>query len=240
MGVMLRSEVRRLLRSPSFLIFTIGFPVAFLVIMSGIYATGPDDTASLIALTLNMAAFGAITAAVSTGGLVATERALGWNRQLRLTPLPAWGYLAVKAGVAMLVGLPALALVLATGAVLGVDLPVPTWLQVLGAAWVAMLPFTAIGLLVGTVATPQSAQGATMVTMLVFSLLGGIFIPVPLLPPVMVSIAQALPSYWLAEIASRPALGGGLPWEGVAVLAAWTAAAGGVAVLRYRHDALRV
>jgi ABC-2 type transport system permease protein len=240
MGVLLLTEVRRLLREPAFLIFTIAFPVVFLVIMSGIYPTGPDDTASLVVLVLNMAAFGAITAAVSTGGLVATERAAGWNRQLRLTALPAWGYLAVKAAVAMLVGLPALVLVLAVGAVLGVDLPALTWLQVLGAAWAAMLPFTAIGLLVGVLATQAAAQGATMVTMLVFSLLGGIFIPVQLLPPVMVAIARALPSYWLAEVASRPALGGGLPWEGVAVLAAWFAVAGALAVWRYRRDAARV
>ena len=65
MGVMLLSEVRRLLRSPAFLIFTVGFPVAFLVIMSGIYSTGTDDREALILLTLNMAAFGAITRASS-------------------------------------------------------------------------------------------------------------------------------------------------------------------------------
>ena len=240
MSVMLLSEVRRLLRAPRFLIFTIGFPMAFLVIMSGIYAPDPNNTLGLVILMLNMAVYGAISAAVSTGGLVAAERALGWNRQLRLTPLPAWGYLAVKAAVAMLVALPALVLVLATGAALGVDLPLLTWLQVLAAAWVGMLPFAAIGLLVGTLATADSAQGMTMVTMLTFSLLGGIFIPAQILPPVMLSIAQVLPSYWLADIAGRPALGGGVPLEGVAVLAAWLAVAGGLAIWRYRRDALRV
>jgi ABC-2 type transport system permease protein len=107
-------------------------------------------------------------------------------------------------------------------------------------AWAGVLPFAAIGLLVGTLATQESAQGATMVTMLLFSLLGGIFIPVAILPPVMVTIAQALPSFWLADVAARPALGGGVPWEGVAVLAAWFVVAGGLAVWRYRRDAVRV
>ena len=240
MSVMLLSEVRRLLRAPRFLIFTIGFPMAFLVIMSGIYAPDPNNTLGLVILMLNMAVYGAISAAVSTGGLVAAERALGWNRQLRLTPLPAWGYLAVKAAVAMLVALPALALVLVVGAIMGVDLPALTWLQVLAVAWAGVLPFAAIGLLVGTLATADSAQGMTMVTMLTFSLLGGIFIPAQILPPVMLSIAQVLPSYWLADIAGRPALGGGVPLEGVAVLAAWLAVAGGLAIWRYRRDALRV
>ncbi|MCO1656683.1 ABC transporter permease [Pseudonocardia humida] len=239
MPTMLLIEVRRLLREPQFLVFTIGFPVAFFLIFVGIYAPSQED-GSLVALMLSMAAFGAITASVSTGGLVATERSLGWNRQLRLTPLPAWGYLAVKAAVAMLVALPALAMVLVVGAIMGVDLPVLTWLQVLAVAWVGVLPFAAIGLLVGTLATQESAQGATMITMLLFSLLGGIFIPVAILPPAMVTIARALPSYWLADVAARPAVGGGVPWEGVAVLAAWFVAAGGLAVWRYRRDAVRV
>jgi ABC-2 type transport system permease protein len=237
MGVLLLSEVRRLLRAPSFLIFTIGFPVTFFLIFTGIYPDAPD---TVVQLMLNMAAFGAITAALSTGGLVATERAVGWNRQLRLTPLSAWGYLGVKAAVAMLVALPALALVLAVGAAKGVDLAPLTWLQVLGVAWLGVLPFAAIGLLVGTLATASSAQGGIMVTMLTFSLLGGIFIPVDILPPVMLTIAEALPSYWLAALSARPALGGGLPLEGVAVMAAWFLLAGALTVWRYRRDALRV
>lgn len=236
MGTLLLVEVRRLLRSPSFLIFTIGFPVVFFLIFSGIYGAGPEV---LIMLMTGMAAFGAITASVSTGGLVATERSVGWNRQLRLTPLSAWGYLGVKAAVAMLVALPAILLVLVVGALLGVGLDPVTWLRVAVAAWLGVLPFAAIGLLIGTLATATSAQGATMVTMLLFSLLGGLFISTDLLPPFMVGIARALPSYWLAELAAGQATGGGIPLEGVAVLAAWFVAAGGLTVLRYRRSAVR-
>jgi ABC-2 type transport system permease protein len=240
-SVLLLSEVRRLLRSPGFLIFTVGFPVVYFVIFSQIYAPPPEDRlVVLVLLMTNMAAFGAISAAISTGGRVALERAVGWNRQLRLTPLPGWGYLAAKAAVAMLVALPALLLVFAVGAAMGVDLDPPTWLAVFLAAWVGVLPFAAIGLLVGTLATADTAQGVTTVTMLVFSLLGGIFIPAQILPPVMVTIAHALPSFWMADIASRQATGGGVPVEGVAVLAAWFLVAGGLAALRYRRDALRV
>lgn len=240
MSVLLLSEVRRIVRSPRFLIFTVGFPVVYFLIFSGLYATGPEAPQVLVVLMLNMATFGAISASISTGGRVAVERAVGWNRQLRLTPLPGWAYLAVKAAVAMLVALPALLLVFAVAAGKGVDLSALTWARVFVVAWLGVLPFAAIGLLVGSLATQDSAQGMATVTMLLFSLLGGVFIPAQILPPVMLAIAHALPSFWMSDLASRQALGGGVPLEGVAVLVAWTAVAGALAVVRYRRDALRV
>jgi ABC-2 type transport system permease protein len=240
MGVLLLSEVRRVLRSPRFLLFTVALPVVYFLIFSGLYATGPDAPQVLVVLMLNMAAFGAITASISTGGRVAVERAVGWNRQLRLTPLPGWAYLGAKAVVAMLVALPSLVLVFAVGAVKGVDLAAGNWLLVLLVSWVAVAPFAAIGLLIGSLATQDSAQGMSTVAMLTFSLAGGILIPAQVLPPVMLAIAHALPSFWLADIASREAFGGDIPLDGVAVLVAWFVVVGALAVWRYRRDALRV
>jgi len=87
-----------------------------------------------------MGALGAISGSISVGGRVANERHIGWNRQLRLTPLPGWGYLAVKAA-AMLVVLPALLLVFGVAAVVkGVELGVGTWIAVLLTAWLSVLP----------------------------------------------------------------------------------------------------
>src|SRR3954470_6750836 len=241
MGVLLLSEVRRLMRSPRFVIFTVALPVVYFVIFSGIYATGPDSGQVLIVLMVDMAAFGAISASVITGGRVAVERAVGWNRQLRLTPLPGWAYLGAKAVVAMLVALPALVLVYAVAAVMGVELDAATWLAVFVSAWVAMLPFAAIGLLIGSLATQDSAQAMSMVTTLVLTLLGGVLIPAQVLPPVMLAIAHALPSYWMADIVTLEAFGGGdLPMDGIAVLVGWFVVIGALAVWRYRRDALRV
>jgi ABC-2 type transport system permease protein len=241
MGALLLAEVRRIYRSPRFLIFTVGFPVVYFTVFTGIYATGPDAAAATVVLMVNMAAFGAISASISTGGRVAVERSIGWNRQLRLTPLPAWGYVATKAAVAMLVALPALLLVFAVaGLVKGVDLDPLTWVRVFLAAWLGVLPFAAIGLLLGLVATPDSAQGMSTVTMLVFSLLGGVLIPAEVLPVGMVSVAHLLPSYWLTAIAQGQAAGDAVPIEGVAVVVAWLLVAGAGVAVRYRRDALSV
>lgn len=241
MGVLLLSEVRRIFRSPRFVIFTVGFPLVYFLIFSGIYATGPDAADATVALMVMMAAFGAISASITTGGRVAVERGLGWNRQLRLTPLPGWAYLAVKAAVAMLVALPALLLVFAVAAALkGVDLDALVWLRVFLAAWLGVLPFAAIGLLIGMLATPDSAQGMSTVAMLLFSILGGVLIPPSVLPAAMVAVAKLLPSYWLVDIAMAQASGGGVSGQGVLVVLGWLVAVGALVAVRYRRDALRV
>jgi ABC-2 type transport system permease protein len=237
MGALLISEVRRTFRSPRFVIFTVGFPLVYFLIFSGIYASGPDGAQALVALMVMMSAFGAISASISVGSRVAIERGIGWNRQLRLTPLPGWGYLAVKAAVAMLVALPALVV---AAAVKGVDLSALTWLRVFLAAWIGVLPFAAIGLLVGMAATPDSAQGMSTVTMLLFSILGGVLIPPSVLPSVMVSIAKLLPSYWIVDTAMGQAFGTGISAQGVAVMLGWLLVAGALVAVRYRRDALRV
>jgi ABC-2 type transport system permease protein len=56
----------------------------------------------------------------------------------------------------------------------------------------------------------------------------------------MLSIAHALPSFWMANIASLEAFGGDLPLDGIAVMVAWFVVIGALAIWRYRRDALRV
>jgi ABC-2 type transport system permease protein len=239
MRALLVSEVRRILRSPRFLIFTVGLPLLYFLIFSGIYAS--DGGATVVVLMVMMAAFGAISASISVGGRVAAERHVGWNRQLRLTPLPGWGYLAVKAATAMVVVLPALLLVFGVAAVAkGVELGAGTWLAVLLAAWLSVLPFAAIGLLIGMAATPDSAQGMSTVVMLLFSLLGGVLIPAQVLPAAMVAVARLLPSYWIVAETMGQAFGTGLDGQGVLVMLAWLVVVGALVAMRYRHDALRV
>ena len=239
MRALLMCEVRRLLRSPRFLIFTAGLPLVYFLLFSGIYA--PDGGETVVVLMAMMAAFGAISASISVGGRVANERHIGWNRQLRLTPLPGWGYLAVKAATAMLVVLPALLLVFGVAAVVeGVDLGVGTCDR-----------RTAHGVAVGAAVRrgrpahrhgrhPDSAQSTSTVVMLLFSILGGVLIPAQVLPAALASAAQFLPSYWIVAETLGQVSGAGLDVVGVLVLLAWLVTVGALVIVRYRRDALRV
>jgi len=234
-------EARRAMRNGRFLIFSIAFPVLLFLLYVGIFAKG--DKAVIGILMVNMTAFGALSAALFAGGRVALERSLGWQRQLRLTPLSGSGYLAAKGITGMLLALPSVILVPVVGAVVeGVSLDAAGWLRVTIGIWLAVIPFALIGLLIGQVGTPDSMQPIMSLTMMTMSMLGGIFIPIDGMPSWLLNIAHVLPSYWLGQV-GRGAVTSELSvnlGQAVLVLAIWTAAVGLGVVRRYRRDSARV
>lgn len=68
---------------------------------------------------ISLAVYGAMTASTAGGAMVAIERASGWSRQLRLTPLRPAAYIAIKVLTAMVLGLLSVAVVFAAGAFTG-------------------------------------------------------------------------------------------------------------------------
>lgn len=234
-------EARRAMRNGRFLIFSIAFPVLLFLLYVGIFAKGDKEVIGV--LMVNMTGFGALSAALFAGGRVALERSLGWQRQLRLTPLSGSGYLAAKGITGMLLALPAVVLVPLVGAVVeGVSLDVTGWLRVTIGIWLAAIPFALIGLLIGQIGTPDSMQPIMSLTMMTMSMLGGIFIPIDGMPDWLSKIAHVLPSYWLGQV-GRGAVTSDLSVDlghTVLVLAIWTAVVGLVVTRRYRRDSARV
>lgn len=234
-------EVRRVLRSTRFLIFSVVFPVLLFLLYVGIFAN--DDHTAVGVLMVSMTAFGALSATLFAGGRLAVERSVGWQRQLRLTPLTGAGYLLAKGITAMLLALPAVVLVPLLGAVAeGVSLDTAGWLRVTVGIWLAVIPFAMIGLLIGQLGTPDSIQPIMSLTMMAMSLLGGIFIPIDTMPHWLLQVAQILPSYWLGQV-GRGAVTTDLSVDlgkAVLVLALWTVAVGFGVVRRYRRDSARV
>ena len=238
MGALLTFEVRRLVRSPRFFIFTVAFPLAMFLAFSAAY--GNTDPEAVTFLMVSMAAFGAVSASISTGARAAIERQVGWNRQLRLTPLGGGQYLVSKVVAAMLVALPSMLLVYAAGILLeGVSLGSGTWAQLIVFCWLGVLPTAVLGLLVGLLATGDSAQAMSSVLMMALSMLGGLLLPLTTLPAVMTDIARALPSYWLAEFGHDALAGNAISVQGVLTMTVWVVAAGALVALRYRRDAAR-
>jgi DNA-binding CsgD family transcriptional regulator len=96
-----------------------------------------------------MAAYGAMFAAIGPGARLARDRARGWTRQLRITPLRVRTDYLAKTLAAYLVALPALVLVFLAGATLGVRLNVAQWLEMSGLLLVGLVPFVLMGLILG-------------------------------------------------------------------------------------------
>ena len=70
-------------------------------------------------ILVSMALYGAALTAAAGGSMVALERALGWSRQLRLTPLNPVAYIVMKAIVALAMGALAIAAVNVVGILQG-------------------------------------------------------------------------------------------------------------------------
>ncbi|TNC27601.1 ABC transporter permease [Amycolatopsis alkalitolerans] len=233
-------EIRRVTRSPRFLIFTVGFPVLLYLLYVGIFAKEPEAKAVLM---VSMTAFGAMAAALFTGTRVALERASGWQRQLRLTPLSGPGYLTAKAATGMTLALaPAILVPLVAAVGEGVSLGGSGWVRATLGVWLAAIPFALIGLLIGQIGTADSTQPITQLVMLPMALLGGIFIPIDAMPHWLVNIAQVLPTYWMGQIgrgAVTPDMSTSLGKD-VLMLGIWTAVLSFAVVRRYRKDSARV
>ncbi len=102
---------------------------------------------------------------------------------------------------------------------------------------VGLVPFAALGILVGHLFTADSVGPVIGGGVALLAILGGTWFPIT--GGVMLDIAQALPSYWLVQ-ASHVALGGA-SWgaRGWLVVGVWTVAATALAAPRLpaRHEA---
>jgi ABC-2 type transport system permease protein len=239
-------ELRRVLRRPSFLIWTLAFPAVFYLASyanptNNLHARSTYGTTWPVFFMVSMCAWAAIAAAFNAGGgRLAAERANGWIRQLRLTPLPSWAYAAgeILAGVSLaLVATLVLAVVAAAAA--RPSLPATTWTTVILACWLGSLPSTAIGIFIGLVASSSTAQPVMIATILVLNVLGGLLVPLPAFPQWLRDIAKVLPTYRLANLGWNAVAHRPFDPADAAVLAAYTVAFAALAAWRYRTDQRR-
>jgi ABC-2 type transport system permease protein len=227
-------ELRRTLRDRRYVAMVVAWPAASYLLFSTVFGAAANRAEGLNPKTeimVAMAAFGAMGAVLlATGPRMAYERQAGWLRQMRLTPLSPMRVLTVRAAAAMVMALPPICItfVVAVG-VKGVRLAAWEWGAMVGLLVVGCLPFAAIGVVIGTVTDGDSATGLTMMSYLTLSALGGLWMPVKILPRFLQAVAHALPSNRLAELGWRTAGGGSPPLAAVLVLVAWFAGATAVA-----------
>ncbi len=243
LGSFLRFEVLRLLRNVRYVGITVGFPVIFYVL----FLHNLEPAAHIAGTTwktyfmVSMASFGAMVAALNAGGTrLAAERASGWTRQVRVTPLPAWAYVTTKIAASMVIALPVISLVELTGLLLGgVRLGLGTWVALTVVLWVGTLPFAALGVLVGFVASGETAYPLVTALMFLLSFFGGLFTPVQNLPPALRHVASFLPSYHEASL-GWSVVAGRWPAPGdIGVLLAYVVVIGLAVTWRHRVEESR-
>lgn len=200
-------ELRRLIRNKRAVIFTLVMPSVFFLLFGTdskykTEAAGHGNTTAYI--MVSMAVYGAMIATTSGGAMVATERALGWSRQLRLTPLKPVAYVGIKVTVAMVMGLVAIITVFIVGNLVGADLAFGRLVLCGVIAWVCTLVFAAFGLFMGYLLPSENVMQILGPSLALLSFAGGLFIPLDQMSDVFATIAKFTPAYGVGILSRAP------------------------------------
>ncbi len=243
----LRLEIRRLLRNRRTVIFAIIFPVVFFLAfgLNKAYANqsaGPGSHGNVSAFVMiSMALYGAVLATTSGGAMVSIERAAGWSRQLRLTPLSPVAYIVIKVLTAMVLGLASVVVVYFVGGLTGKpSMPMYLWVATAASVWVGSLVFAAFGLFMGYLLPTENVMQFLGLGLALLSFAGGLFIPLSQFPHAVQTVAEFTPLYGLNQLVHAPLLGVGVHLAWVANAVIWLVIFAGGAIWRFRKDTARV
>jgi ABC-2 type transport system permease protein len=238
----LRYELLRIMRSRRFFFLALGFPLVLYYLIAGPNRHEQNISSTGLSFRLyymvGLATFGTMNAMLSSGARIAAERAVGWNRQLRITPLSTRAYFRAKVLTGYLMASLSLATLYIAGATLGVSLPAKNWVEMTVYILIGLVPFAAVGILMGHLLTQDAIGPALGGSTALFAFLGGVWFPIT--NGTLKHIAEVLPSYWLVQAAHIGI--GGHTWSrtGWIVIIAWTVVAARLARIAYRRDTKRV
>ena len=245
-AAMTAMELRLVLRRGENLFATIVIPTLVLVLFSSIsiVPTGTDRPVDFLlpgAIALGVVA----TSLVSLGITTAYDRSYGVLKRLGGSPLSRAELVVARLLTVLVVE------VVQVGLLVGTATLVLGWtggsggsvLLFLLAVLLGTIAFAGLGLLLAGTLRAETVLALANVLFLAFLVVGGIIVPIDRLPGPLAAIAAALPAAPLAELL-RDALGsaGGAGTAGVdlatplSLLAAWAAAAIGLAAATFRWE----
>ena len=229
-------EIRRMLRNRRTVIFTLVMPAAFFFM----FGSGQSDPAARAYVLVSLAVYGSMLATTSGGAMVSLERAQGWSRQLRLTPLRPVAYIAIKVITAMVLGLTAVVVEFAIGAAVGVHLTPWQWIVCGLVAWLGALTFAAFGLFAGYLLPSENVMQVLGPVLAILAFAGGLFVPLQFLDPAVRTVARLTPAYGLGALARQPLGSDAMNWGAMANLVIWFVLFVAGAALLFRRDTRRV
>ena len=236
-------EVRRLLRNRRTLIFTLILPVVFFLIfgLNGSYAnnrSGHGNVSAYVMISLSL--YGAVLATSSGGAMVSIERAAGWSRALRVTPLTPTAYIATKMLSALVLGASSVFAVNVVGVITGKpSMPVGIWIGTALAVWIGSLLFAGFGLFIGYLLPAENVMQIIGFALMLFSFGAGVFVPLSQFSHTLRTIAQYTPLYGLSGLVHLPLEGGSLRVTWVVNVLAWLVIFFAGAAWRFKRDTAR-
>ena len=232
----LRLDVRRVLRNRRTLVFTVVMPVVFYFAFGASQSDGDAKGYVMI----SFAVYGAMVAATSVGASVAVERASGWSRQLRLTPMRPATYVTSKVLSAASIALIPVVVELLLGAVTGARMPASAWVVGGLVAWIGSLVFASLGLAIGYLVPSENAMQVMGPVLALLALMGGLFVPLTLFGSTLQTVASFTPAYGVGVLAHWQLQHTGSFVGAVVNLVVWTGVFGAAAAWLFRRDTGRV
>ena len=164
------------LRNRRYLVFALAYPLVlfFAVAEPNRHATF-NGVAFPVYFMGGMAAVGTMIAVISSGRASPQSGRQGGHARCASTPLRTSSYISAKVLCGYLMALATIALVCLAGSALGVRLSAGEWLTVLGLLMVGLIPFVALGILLGHLVSTDSLTVATGGATTLFALLGGAY-----------------------------------------------------------------
>ena len=177
-----RYELLRTFRNKRFFFLALGFPVVLYFLIAGPNRNENDLAHTGLSAPLyymvGLAAFGTMNAMLSAGARIAAERAAGWNRQLRITPLSVRAYFRTKVLTGYMMAVTVLVSLYISGIILGVSLSGREWWRMTLLIVIGLIPFAALGVVLGHLATPDSIGPIMGGSTALLALLGGTWFPI--------------------------------------------------------------
>lgn len=197
-------ECVRALRAPAFsipfLLLPITLYVLFGVLLAGSMSHGDATLAKI--MFVNWAVFGIMGPGMFGFGMfIATERDQGLLTLKRALPMPAGASLLAKMVMSMLFAAIVMVTLITAALVLGhPGLSFGQYCGMVALNIAGSLPFSAIGLFIGTIASAKSAPAFANLAYLPFMHLGGLFYP---LPKSVQPLEFTSPAFYLDKIGLR-------------------------------------
>lgn len=193
-----RSECLRYVRAPSFILPMLLFSTVF-YLMFGVLLNHGDASRYLLA---SYSAFGIIGPGLFGFGVsLAIERDGGLLTLKRALPMPPGAYLLGKMVMAMIAATIVTMLLILIGVFLAhVTLSSVQIVALTLTGTLGVLPFCALGMLVGTLVKGQGAPGLLNLIYLPMAFLSGLWLPLSMLPQALQTLAPIWPSYHLNQL----------------------------------------
>jgi ABC-2 type transport system permease protein len=240
----LKLEIRRLLRNRRTVIFALVTPSIFFLLfgLNAAYASESAGKGNVSAFILiSMALYGSVLATTSGGAMISIERAQGWTRQLRLTPLSPPAYVATKMLTSMVLGFVSVLAVYIVGFATGKpSMPGYLWIVTALCVWIGALVFAPFGLFLGYLLPTENVMQFMGFIMILLAFGGGLFVPLSQYPHALQVLAKFTPLYGVNQLVHWPLTGGAMDVWWVVNAVAWLVIFTAGAVWRFRKDTARV